>query len=228
MSAAFRSLWPRISACGTSAFSTLPARIVTCCRIICCRSWRTCHGSAYGRGKRGASRPESKPSEGGSRHRPNRCRARAICRLPRRSRCAARLRRRDLHRGASVYRKLAVGRCADLYSHWQELPVTATEVSVQFRRPPRETFGELVPGGSAHMRFRLGPDMAIGMGLRVKQPGDRMAGDDMELMLTAQAASIGRPTSGCSATRCMATVTCSDVRTSSTHNGALCSPFSIM
>ena len=75
----------------------------------------------------------------------------------------------------------------------KNLPVTATEVSVQFRRPPRETFGELVPGGSAHMRFRLGPDMAIGMGLRVKQPGDRMAGDDVELMLTEQAATYRPP-----------------------------------
>ena len=63
----------------------------------------------------------------------------------------------------------------------KNLPVTATEVSVEFRRPPRETFRELVPGGSAHMRFRLGPDMAIGMGLRVKQPGERMVGNDMAL-----------------------------------------------
>jgi glucose-6-phosphate 1-dehydrogenase len=70
----------------------------------------------------------------------------------------------------------------------KKLPVTATEVSVEFRRPPRESFGELVPGGSAHMRFRLGPDMAIGMGLRVKQPGDLMVGDDMELILSEQAA----------------------------------------
>lgn len=75
----------------------------------------------------------------------------------------------------------------------KNLPVTATEVSVQFRRPPRETFGELVPCGSAHMRFRLGPDMAIGMGLRVKQPGDRMAGDDTELILAARAASYRLP-----------------------------------
>ncbi len=65
----------------------------------------------------------------------------------------------------------------------KNMPVTATEVSVEFRRPPRETFGELVPEGSAHMRFRLGPDMAIGMGLRVKQPGELMVGNDMELML---------------------------------------------
>ena len=75
----------------------------------------------------------------------------------------------------------------------KNMPVTATEVSVEFRRPPRETFGELVPGGSAHMRFRLGPDMAIGMGLRVKQPGERMVGDDTELMLTAQAAAYRPP-----------------------------------
>jgi glucose-6-phosphate 1-dehydrogenase len=75
----------------------------------------------------------------------------------------------------------------------KNLPVTATEVSVEFRRPPRESFGELVPGESAHMRFRLSPDMAIGMGLRVKQPGERMVGDDMELMLTAQAAAYRPP-----------------------------------
>ena len=75
----------------------------------------------------------------------------------------------------------------------KNLPVTATEVLVEFRRPPRETFGEMVPGGSAHMRFRLSPDMAIGMGLRVKQPGERMVGDDTELMLTAQAANYRPP-----------------------------------
>ena len=69
----------------------------------------------------------------------------------------------------------------------KNLPVTATEVMVQFKRPPRETFGERVPGNSAHLRFRLSPDVAIGMGLRVKEGGERMIGRDMELMLTAQA-----------------------------------------
>ncbi len=75
----------------------------------------------------------------------------------------------------------------------KNMPVTATEVSVQFRRPPRETFDELVPGGSAHMRFRLSPDTSIGLGLRVKQSGDRMVGADRELMLTAQAAAYRPP-----------------------------------
>jgi glucose-6-phosphate 1-dehydrogenase len=73
------------------------------------------------------------------------------------------------------------------------LPVTATEVVVEFKRPPRETFGELVPTASAHMRFRLGPDMAIGMGLRVKQPGERMAGNDVELMLSQQSVNYRPP-----------------------------------
>ena len=75
----------------------------------------------------------------------------------------------------------------------KKMPVTCTEVFVQFRRPPRETFGEMVPGDSAHMRFRLSPDTAIGMGLRVKQGGERMMGRDQELMLTARAAAFRPP-----------------------------------
>ena len=75
----------------------------------------------------------------------------------------------------------------------KSLPVTATEVTVEFRRPPREILGELVPEDSAHMRFRLGPDMAIGMGMRIKQPGDRMVGHDVELELTAQEATFRPP-----------------------------------
>ncbi len=72
-------------------------------------------------------------------------------------------------------------------------------------RPPRETFGELVPAASAHMRMRLSPDVSIGMGLRVKQPGERMVGDDVELILTEQDGGLPcRRTSGCSATRCTA------------------------
>ena len=68
------------------------------------------------------------------------------------------------------------------------LPVTATEVFVEFKRPPMETFGEIVPGTSAHLRMRISPDIAIGMGVRVKTPGERMTGNDVELILTEQAA----------------------------------------
>ena len=65
----------------------------------------------------------------------------------------------------------------------KELPVIATEVVVEFKRPPRETFGELVPGTSAHMRLRVSPDISIALGVRVKMPGERMVGSDVELML---------------------------------------------
>ena len=108
----------------------------------------------------------------------------------------------------------------------KSLPVTATELSVEFRRPPRETFGELVPGGSAHMRFRLSPDMAIGMGLRVKQPGDRMVGNDMELMLTAQAARFRPPYQRLLGDALHGNGDSSGARTSSTRSGASSSPFS--
>jgi glucose-6-phosphate 1-dehydrogenase len=75
----------------------------------------------------------------------------------------------------------------------KKMPVTATEVCVQFRRPPRETFGEMVPNDSAHMRFRLSPDTAIGLGLRVKQSGERMMGADQELILTESVAAFRPP-----------------------------------
>jgi glucose-6-phosphate 1-dehydrogenase len=68
------------------------------------------------------------------------------------------------------------------------LPVTASEVVVEFKRPPREAFAEIVPGYSSHMRMRISPDVTIGMGVRVKTPGERMKGDDVELLLTRQTA----------------------------------------
>jgi glucose-6-phosphate 1-dehydrogenase len=68
------------------------------------------------------------------------------------------------------------------------LPVTATEVIVEFKRPPIETFGEIVPRASAHLRMRISPGVAIGMGVRVKTPGERMTGSDVELSLTERAA----------------------------------------
>jgi glucose-6-phosphate 1-dehydrogenase len=70
----------------------------------------------------------------------------------------------------------------------KRMPVTCTEAMVEFKRPPRETFGEMVPTSSAHMRIRVNPDFAIGLGLRIKIPGERMVGRDKELDLHSQAA----------------------------------------
>jgi glucose-6-phosphate 1-dehydrogenase len=75
----------------------------------------------------------------------------------------------------------------------KEMPFIATEVVVEFKRPPRETFGEIVPSASAHMRLRVSPDISIALGVRVKVPGERMVGSDVELMLQRQASADAPP-----------------------------------
>ncbi len=102
-----------------------------------------------------------------------------------------------VRRGSTVETFAAVKLCIDTW-RWagvpiyirtgKVLPVTATEVTVEFKRPPRENFGEIVPSSSGHLRLRISPDISIGLGVRVKMPGDRMVGNDVELILTEQAA----------------------------------------
>ena len=79
----------------------------------------------------------------------------------------------DTWRWAGVPFYIRAGKC---------LPVTSTTVTVSFKRPPRETFGEIVPAFSNHLRFRLSPDVMIGLGIRVKVPGERKVGEDVELV----------------------------------------------
>lgn len=73
------------------------------------------------------------------------------------------------------------------------MPVTCTEALIEFKRPPRETFGELVPNTSAHMRIRVSPNVTIGMGVRVKNRGERMVGRDVELVLHRQTVDVMPP-----------------------------------
>jgi glucose-6-phosphate 1-dehydrogenase len=67
------------------------------------------------------------------------------------------------------------------------MPVTCMEALVEFKRPPLETFHELVPPRSSHLRIRVSPDISIGLGVRVKVPGERMVGEDVELSLKSHA-----------------------------------------
>jgi glucose-6-phosphate 1-dehydrogenase len=69
----------------------------------------------------------------------------------------------------------------------KEMPVTCMEALVEFKRPPRETFHEIVPLRSSHLRMRVSPDISIGLGVRVKVPGERMVGQDVELNLKSHA-----------------------------------------
>jgi glucose-6-phosphate 1-dehydrogenase len=66
----------------------------------------------------------------------------------------------------------------------KRLPLTATEVLVEFRRPPLELFGELVGSRSNHLRLRLSPDVRVALGIRVKVAGEEMVGEDVELVAT--------------------------------------------
>ena len=62
------------------------------------------------------------------------------------------------------------------------LPVTATEVMVNLKCPPLAVFDEISPGTSNYFRIRLGPEVVIAIGTRVKQAGEQMRGEPVELI----------------------------------------------
>jgi len=63
----------------------------------------------------------------------------------------------------------------------KRLPVTCTEVLVEMKGPPRSAFGEKMARPN-YVRFRLGPDVAIALGVRSKTPGEAMVGHEVELL----------------------------------------------
>lgn len=66
------------------------------------------------------------------------------------------------------------------------MPVTATEVLIELRRPPQPVFGEMQPGQCNYIRLRLSPQVVIATGVRVKVPGEAMEGEEVELHATHQ------------------------------------------
>ena len=60
----------------------------------------------------------------------------------------------------------------------KKLPITATEVFVKLRKPP---LGKSGYEGRNYYRFRLGPNIELSVGARVKQPGPLMAPMPVEL-----------------------------------------------
>ncbi len=60
----------------------------------------------------------------------------------------------------------------------KRLPVTATEVYVKLRKPPLSRMGG---DGRNYFRFRLGPDIELSLGARVKRPGPLMVPMPVEL-----------------------------------------------
>ena len=86
----------------------------------------------------------------------------------------------DSWRWAGVPIYIRAGKC---------LPLTAAEVTIEFKAPPRSTFGEKADQSADYMRARLSPDVGMALGLRMKHPGERMTGENVELTLMQQAGS---------------------------------------
>jgi glucose-6-phosphate 1-dehydrogenase len=63
----------------------------------------------------------------------------------------------------------------------KRLPITVTEVLVALRRPPHALFERADPDQANYFRFRLGPDVVIGLGARAKAAGEEMVGEAVEL-----------------------------------------------
>jgi glucose-6-phosphate 1-dehydrogenase len=63
------------------------------------------------------------------------------------------------------------------------LPVTTTEVLVTLKRPPLRKLGL---GDRNYLRFRLSPEMIIGIGAQVKRPGETDASELTELKVVHQ------------------------------------------
>lgn len=69
----------------------------------------------------------------------------------------------DSWRWADVPIMIRAGKC---------LPVTATEVTVRFRRPPRDIFGLAPLPPANELRFRVWPETAVNLTLAGKKPGE--------------------------------------------------------
>jgi glucose-6-phosphate 1-dehydrogenase len=77
----------------------------------------------------------------------------------------------DSWRWAGVPFFIRAGKC---------LPHTVTEVHVDLKRPP---LSKLSPKESNYVRFRLGPTLAISVGVRVKKPGAEVGSMASELLV---------------------------------------------
>ena len=68
----------------------------------------------------------------------------------------------------------------------KRLPLTATEVVVDLKRPPLPIFDDVPASMANYFRFRLSPEVLISAGVRVKAAGDVMRGEPVELVARHQ------------------------------------------
>jgi glucose-6-phosphate 1-dehydrogenase len=90
----------------------------------------------------------------------------------------------DTWRWAGVPILIRAGKC---------LPVSATEVTVRFRHPPRDIFGLAPLPPSNELRFRVHPETAVSLSLAGKKPGAGWEPQLEELSFTQQPGEDMRP-----------------------------------
>jgi glucose-6-phosphate 1-dehydrogenase len=73
------------------------------------------------------------------------------------------------------------------------LPVTATEVDIQFKRPPHDVFGIKPFAVRNSLRFRIWPETAVGLTLAGKKPGAGLEPTLEDLAFSGQPGSDMRP-----------------------------------
>jgi glucose-6-phosphate 1-dehydrogenase len=79
----------------------------------------------------------------------------------------------DTWRWADVPFYIRAGKC---------LPISATEVIVNLKRPPLEIFDARTTMPTNYFRLRLSPEVVIGAGALVKRNGEDMRGEAVELI----------------------------------------------
>jgi glucose-6-phosphate 1-dehydrogenase len=68
----------------------------------------------------------------------------------------------------------------------KSLQTTCTDVTIELRHPPPVVFNEQAPSRGNYVRFRLSPQVVIAIGARAKRPGEKMAGEPVELSVVEQ------------------------------------------
>lgn len=68
----------------------------------------------------------------------------------------------------------------------KQMPLSATEVRVEFHRPPPVVFPRSPQAHHNFVRFRFSPRIEIGINLEVKMAGERMVGEPVELLVVDQ------------------------------------------
>jgi glucose-6-phosphate 1-dehydrogenase len=90
----------------------------------------------------------------------------------------------DSWRWADVPILIRAGKC---------LPVSATEVTIRFRRPPLDIFGLLPLPPENELRFRVSPETAVTLSVAGKKPGDGWEPQNEELTFAQQPGEDMRP-----------------------------------